>query len=435
MAYPTVIIEAGFTPTAPAIAGTDLILDDATFGKLDTGTLASDTTWTDISTYVQQGSITRPFTRQQGPLTVYQGGTCTLTLNNSDGRFDPANLSGPYVSAGVTQVRPMIPVRVRAVYNGTNYYLFSGYATSWIPPAENFGPNYDQVALACADAFRVFNGVQLATAGSVGAGEDTGARITRILTAAGWYSSARGSSVIATGDSTLQATTYGSDALSLMQLATDSEVGELYMDGQGRVTFRNRHAILTDARSNTAQGVFGGSPGTVHSAGTERECTLLSRPDDDTTLANDIQATRTGGTLQEAQDAASIATYLFARTYSRSDLLLQDDTTTLQWADYVLYLSKNDEFRFDEVTVTPGVDPDNLFPQVLGRELGDRIQVWKRPPNVTAYSKDLFIRGIEHQFTPLWWQTKWTTQNASRYSFFTLDNTTLGALDSNALAY
>jgi hypothetical protein len=220
-----------------------------------------------------------------------------------------------------------------------------------------------------------------------------------------------------------------------MQLATDSEVGELYMDGQGRVVFRNRQAILTDARSSTAQGVFGGLPGTVHPAGTERECALVSRPDDDTTLANDIQATRVGGALQEAQDPASESTYLFARSYSRSDLILQDDPTTMQWADYVLYLAKGDEFRIDEVTITPGVDPDNLFPQALGRELGDRVEVWKRPPNVTAYSKDLFIRGIDHQFTPLWWQTKWTTQNAARYSFFVLDDPILGVLDSNALGY
>ena len=33
------------------------------------------------------------------------------------------------------------------------------------------------------------------------------------------------------------------------------------------------------------------------------------------------------------------------------------------------------------------------------------------------------------------WVTVWTLQSASRYSFMALDNSTLGKLDSNALAY
>ena len=460
MTFPQLIIEAGFSPTSPAVASTDLLLDDPVYGLLDTGTLADDTEWTDISDYVQDGTVTRPFTRQQGPLTLYQGGTATFTLNNSDGRFDPQNLSGPYVSAGVTQVRPMIPVRMRAVYNGVTYYLFSGFATSWTPPPDNFGPNYDQTVLAAADAFRALTNINLATASAAGAGEDTGARITRILEAAGWYSSSRGQSVIDTGNSTLQATTFGASALSLMQLATDSEVGELYMDGQGRAVFRNRDAILTDTASGTVQGYFGSAGGSAGSgfllseaggfllsedgssllseAGTAvplLECTSLTRPSDDTTLANDVQATNVGGTLQEAMDSASVATYLFPRTYARSDLILQTDTDALNWANYVLYLAGNSEYRIDQVTITPGNDPDGLFPQALGRDFGDRIQVWKQPPGVAAYSVDLFVRGITHSFSPVWWQTTWDTQNADRYSFFVLGDAILGTLDDNALAW
>jgi hypothetical protein len=433
--YPQIIVEVAFPPTDPALMSTDLILDDVTFGLLGTGTLAASDTYTDITAYVQDGTTSRVSTRQQGPLTVYQGGTASFTLNNADGRFDPANLSGPYVAAGVSQVRPMVPVRVRAIYGGVTYSVFSGFATSWIPPAGNFGPVYDQTVLAVSDAFRIFNGVTIPASGAVGAGELSGSRIRRILAAAGWYASARGSSVIAGGNTAVQATTLGDTALNLMQLTADTEIGELYMDGSGRLVFRNRNAILQDTRSNTVQGVFGGVPGTSHSAGTELECTALARPDDDTTLANDIQATRVGGSLQEVQDAVSIATYLFPRTYARSDLLHNNDTDTLNWANYVSYLSADDEFRFDDVTITPGADPAALFPQALGRDLGDRIQVWKRPPGVTAYSKDLFVRGITHTFTPAWWQTVWTTQSAARYSFFVLDNATLGQLDDNALAF
>jgi hypothetical protein len=435
--FPQVIVEAGFVPTTPGTGNLTLLLDDGVNGLLDTDELAGADVWTDITTYVQSGTTTRTMTRQLGPLVQFQGGTATLVLNNSDGRFDPANLTGPYVAAGATQVRPMIPVRVRAIWDGTTYYLYSGFAISWTPPAENFGPAYDQTTLVCSDAFRAFTGTQLATLVSgVGASELSGARISRILLAAGWYTTAQGMSVISAGDSAMQATTYGSDALSLMQLTADSELGELYVDGQGRVVFRARRDVLQDTRSNTVQGVFGGSPGTSHPNGTEVEATLLARPDDDTTMFNDIQAQNVGSVnLQEVKDATAIAKYLFPRTYQRTDLILTTDTDALSWANYVGYLAAGDEFRFDQLTITPGVDPADLYPQVLGRELGDLIEVWKRPPGVTAYSKDVFVRGITHTFTPTWWQTVWDTQNAARYSFLVLDNATLGQLDDNALAW
>ena len=58
-----------------------------------------------------------------------------------------------------------------------------------------------------------------------------------------------------------QATSLGSDALSLLQLTADTEIGELYMDGTGSVVFRHRHAVLTDTRSITPQAVFGDAGG------------------------------------------------------------------------------------------------------------------------------------------------------------------------------
>src|SRR5258708_24560160 len=63
-------------------------------------------TWTDISTYVLHLDITRPSTRLQGPLWQYQAGPCRVVLDNSDGRFDPDNLAGPYTSA--TSLRQVV---------------------------------------------------------------------------------------------------------------------------------------------------------------------------------------------------------------------------------------------------------------------------------------------------------------------------------------
>jgi len=432
--FPQLITELSVITNSPVQTGTTLILNDATNGKLDTGTLGADETWTDISQWTRAGTVTRPSTREQGPLWSYQAGTMQVTLNNADGRFDPDNLGGPYVTGGASELTAMIPVRQRAMWNGTTYPLYWGFTDAWPDDGTNYGGRYAEVPLAATDGFKILAGINLAALGSpAGSGEDTGARITRILNSAGWYTGS-GYRQIATGNSTLQSTSYGDTALNLMQLATDSEVGELYVNGSGQVVFRNRLAILTDTRSNTAQATFGDNP-----AGGELAYTQLPRIRDDTTLANDVQATRTGGTLQEVTSAASIATYRFPRTYTRDDLLLQDDTTALQWAGFVLYISKDNEDRFETITISPLRDPQNLWKQSLGREIGDLNTIVRHTPGVASpVTKDCFIRGITHVWSvsPASWMTTWTLQDATKYgSFLTLDNATLGKLDSNALAY
>jgi hypothetical protein len=186
--------------------------------------------------------------------------------------------------------------------------------------------------------------------------------------------------------------------------------------------------------------VFGDTPGVSHPAGVELAVASIKRASDDTTVANDIQATiANGGVLQEVKDTASIAKYLFPRSYERSDLILQTNTDALNWANWVLYIGRGNENRFESISIDPQSDPYDLWPQCLGREIGDRIQIWTRPAGVSApIVKDCFIVGITHTFdaTKSQWLTTWTLQDASKYgSFLTLDNPTLGKLDSNALVF
>jgi hypothetical protein len=442
--WPGVIVEAGFTPAGPGTGVTDLILGDAVNGLLGTGTLGTSTVWTALNGYigdtpiVQAVTITRTSTRQQGPLTTYEAGTATIVLANSDARFSPENLAGPYVVSGQTQIRPMIPIRVRATWGSSAYTLFTGYVRSWTPPTAQLGPDYDYTVAQATDAFCVLAGVTIPLNGSpAGAGELSGARVNRILAAAGWYASPQGLTDIDAGQSTVQATTFGGTALSLLQLTADSEIADLYVRGDGAVVFRDRNAPFADTRSSVVQAVFGDTAGTVHPAGTELAYVDITRPDDDTTLANDVQATIDGGSnIQHVQDAASVARLIFPRSYERSDLILRTDADALGWAGYVLALSKNDESRFDSLVLQADGWPDDLFPQVLGREIGDRIQVWRDPPGMAAFSRDCFIRSITHTITVDGWTTEWGLQGAGRYTFLVLDDPVLGQLDnSNSLSF
>lgn len=589
--FPTVVIEASFTPGVPVPGASTLLLDDATFGLLGTGTLAAGNVWTDISAYALNMTITRPSSRVQGPLLAYQAGTASITLDNSDGRFDPDNLAGPYVAGGVSQIQPMVPIRISASFAGTFYPLFYGFADSWTESQVDYEGGYSEWVLSCTDGFKILAGITLAALGSpTGTGAATGARINDILNRAGWYTGTAYRQ-IAAGDSTLQGTTLGDSALNLMQIAVDSEIGQLYMGPAGAVVFLNRQALLTNPSSVTSQATFGDLPGGTASSlltgqdtgfeggtgnwGSPSNCTIASsavqahsgvnslaltsaaagamnarstttpassviqvdpgqllavsgwfragtvsqscrlqvnwydatgtfistftpppvtdnssgwtqqsytttavagassaviiasmittagageihyvddvtavlpelplaavgRALDDTTIANDVQATRVGGTLQEVSNAASEAKYLFPRTYTRDDLILQTDTDALSWASWVLSVSLSAEDRFDSVSIDPAAQPYDLWPQVLGRDMGHRITAVKRPLNVGAVTRDGFISGITHaaDFSAPSWLTTWTLQDAVKYSSFViLGDPVHGKLDANSLAF
>lgn len=437
--WPSVIVEGGFVTTSPVQPAGTFILDDLANGVLGTSMLGAGQDWSDLSSFARSGSVTRAATRQQGPVWSYQPGTASVVLNNKDGRFDPDNLSGPYVAAGITQLTARVPVRVRATWAGVTYGLFSGFANSWVPEdGGNYAGRYAEATVSAADGQRVLAGITLPAVSPSGAGTLAGNRVDSILDLAGWYTGAAYRD-LRPGHTAVQAYAGGDTAWNLMQAAADADIGELYVNGSGQVVFRDRRSILTDSRSNAPQAVFGDSIGTVQADGAEQAYRTVTRARDDATLANDVQATRAGGSLQQARDAASIARYLFPRSYARSDLILQDDATALNWAQWVLYVSKSDEDRFDSLVLFPLRDPASLWPQALGREVGDRVQVWRRPPGVSSpVVKDCFIRGISHQWSvsPASWVTTWTLQDASKYgSFLTLDNPTLGALGANALAY
>lgn len=375
--------------------------------------------WTDVSAYLQAPLVTaRLPERVESPIIRYEAGHATIRLKNSDRRFDPTNLSGPYVSGGKTQVRAMRPVRIRATWSAVTYNVFRGYADEW--NLEWFDPNYSVTTVPITDGFKVLAAKKRAAVSAVGAGEDTGARITRILDSAGWPSADRS---IATGNYTLQATTLEGKALDELRLAADSEIGELYVDGQGRLVFRNRDALLTDTRSTTVQVTLGQtSPAPF----------LATLNTDEATLWNEVVVQRTGGAVQTVSDSASVTEFT-AKTFERSDLILQTDSDVAKYAAWILYISKDPEERFDQIVINAHADPATLMPHVLGREIGDRIKIVRRniPGGGSDITREAFIRGISHEVGQATWTTTWILQSATKYgSFLILDHSTLGLLNS-----
>lgn len=384
-----------------ASGGTALIFGDATRGRFGTATFGGAAAFVDITDRVRSGSTSRGASRFEGVYARAEAGTAEVVLDNLDAALDPTNLDGPYVAAGETQVRPMRAWRIRA----DGFDLWRGFADSWDLTYPLSG--HDAVCtLRGTDGVKVLaNFDPPETAGAV---EDSGARVNRILDLAEWPDEDR---EVDTGVSTMQAASIAAPAWTELVLTADSEIGELYLSGAGKVVYRNRHALLTDTRSTTPQAVFGDAPG-------ELRYLDLDLSYDEGQLANLVRVGRVGGSVQTVEDAASQIAYL-VRTWDRSDLILNDDTEAAMYAAYVLELFKEPELRFERLTIDPTRDPENLYPVVLGLDIGDRITVRLRPPGrEDVVERDAIIRGIAHEFGPERWTTTWALQDALRFDQF-----------------
>jgi hypothetical protein len=381
-------------------------------------------TWTNVTLRAKRGITTRRgSSRVESPVIRYDAGTASCHVNNTDRRFDPTNLDGPYATGVRSKVTAMRPIRYRATWNAVTYDLWRGFIDKW--DVEHVADVYSEALVTATDGFKVLRNRRRPAVAPVGAGENAGARVSRILDSAGWPPGDRS---IATGNSTLQATDLEGEALAELQAVAESEIGELYIDASGRVVFRNRQALILDSRSNTVQATFG-----TNGVFTPARTKLVT---DDATLWNEIRAQREGGVEQVAGDAASQGEFL-VKTFPASGLLLQDDTAVAGYASWILYVSKEPETRFDFLEIHAHADPDELFPIVLSREIGDRIRIIRQPSGGgDPITRDCFIRGIAHQTTGATWVTTWQLQSATKYgSFLVLNNSNLGTLNDNALGF
>jgi hypothetical protein len=302
----------------------------------------------------------------------------------------------------------------RFTMNRMRFSLFRGFVDFWeVKWSMENGPLWSETVTPCSDAFKFLtNYGRVALEASVGAGEDTGQRIHRILDQVGWPAEDR---AIDAGDSVLQGTTHDGDALGEMQQAVESELGELYMDGSGKVVFRRRNAVLEEERSKVPQWVFGDDTTNPQ----ELPWSDLVVSYDSSQLYNLVEEAMVGGEVQSVQSAAS-RTRNLTFPFSRTDLLLTTDTEVLAHANMILAMSKDPELRFDALTVNAYKDPYRLFPAVLAIRIGDRLRIYRRPPGGgLPIIRDVIVRGIVHNVGQVQWETTFTLQSATKYSAVT----------------
>jgi hypothetical protein len=423
------IVEVGLAIGA-TVPTTTFIIGSASQGIIGTNLIGTANMLADLSDRKQEITVSRTSDRTAGPLITYNAGTATVKLLNMDGALDPyvleaAGLTGPGV---ILRLRYMLP-------SGTIQPVFYGFIDSWDPDATS--PLVGIVTITATDGFILLNQATDELVAPVGANETVTARVARVLDAMGWSAVLRS---LGTTSEIVQATSFGSPGLELIQDAVKAEIGEFYMQPDGVAFLRGRHAIQTDTRSATSQATFGSD----RAGG---EIPYVGRPLtawDKTQMHNRVKATIDGSTnVQIAQDPTSIGLYGTAYTVEESALKLTADSEALSWANYVLAADVKPTFRFSGITLNSALEQLGVptLDQQFGRIMGDRVTVVRRPPaqpyGSIVDTRDLYVQGISHAWNAKSKQTLTTfdLQPVSKLPFFVIGSATQGVIGQSVIAW
>ena len=415
MAAPTLRVFVDFDSDT-AFETNPLILGSATKGILGTNKLGSGTLPVEITSLVSAVSIRRGRNRITSK---FEFGEATVSLYDQNGDWNPTNPSGAYYPDLV----PLRQIIIYATYLGVDYYLFSGFITTYDNGFRQGNDDVSNVTLRCVDGFKLLAGSSISTVSGAPAGQSSGARVNAILDAITFPVSLRN---IDTGDSTLQADPGTSrTALEALQTVENSEFGGFYIDSLGDARFISRtNLIKAPATSLYSFSDLGG-------AITYTNAVVAF---DDTTILNSVSVTRSGGIAQTASDQTSINTY-FLHSGKRDGILVETDTEALNQAQGILATRKDPEVRIDSIQLNLYDDFNPDKPKAgVDLELLDGVTVTKAMPGNTSVTQKSLINGINHDITKSSWMTTLFTAEPL-LAGFVLDSAISGIIGTDVLAY
>ena len=392
------------------------VLDNATRGVLDGteftlgGERLFDITDRLVTCQVRRG--------KNEALDRIDAGVVSITVDNSDRRFDPLYENGPYFGQ-------LVPRR-SVIISSNDYPVFVGFI-------DDFDIQYEPgkqsvVRIDVSDAFSVLTNSALDefTPNS----ELSGARINTVLDRpeVDWPADLRdidaGNSVMLDAD-----VAEGTGTLEYLQLVANSEFGTLFLAKDGKITYRERNAVpntpdlvFTDeVVAGVYQGIQFADVNIVY--GSENLYNRISLENADLIPEQAF-----------AEDADSQALY-GPRVLNQSGLLIQDPTQLQFLADFLLARYKEPQYRFQTVTVVLDTLTTENQDKVLDLEIGDivliRFEPSDIPPAIEQYCR---IIGINHDWNPGSKNISFALERLD-FAIFILNDPVLGELDNDRLAY
>ena len=386
-------------------------------GILGTNVLADSASLiVDVSNVVDSVSTKRG---RSATADEFQTGTLTLRIVDQNGDFNPQNPSSPYFGF----LTPMRKVSISATYGGTTYPMFSGFITSYTTTTPRNANDVVYTTISAVDATRLAQNAQISTVTGATAGDLSGTRINQILNTIGWPASMRD---VDAGLTTLQADPgTARTALAALQTATNSEYGAIYVDASGSWTFQDR--LVTTAS-------IAGAPTVFNDNGSDISYFNAVWRTDDTLVFNQANITRTGGTVQNATNAASVEKY-FAHTYNQQNLLMQTDAVALDYARAYVASRAETSVRCDAIELDLYTDNYTAGTvAALDLDFFDPVTITTNQPGSSTLTKTLQVFGVAHRVTPNKWRTTFTTLEPVIDGFI-LNSDRYGILDTNVLSY
>jgi hypothetical protein len=421
MAVPNLTIQVSFDFSSGAQFGYPFTIGDEKYGVLGVSQLASNDVpipIVDLTDSVRQITITRGrnVIRDQ-----YEAGTAVIRVLDPDSNFNPQNVNSIYYP----YLTPLRKIRVSASYdNGLrsyNAFLFSGYTTEYryfYDQAEQMG----YVDIYVADAFRLFQLSQVTAVSGATAGQDTGTRIGKILDAINFPTNMR---TIATGNSNCIADPGDNrTALAALKNAEFSEQGALYCDGSGTIVFKNRNTVVSSIAATPTKFA---------------QNTALSQPYknlvfafNDQLIINQSQMTRSGGTMQFAENTASAIKY-FPHGYNQTDLVIDTDANALNIARTYVATRAETTIRVDAMTIDL-YDPDVSPLAILPLDYFSNVEITNVQPDGSTIVKTLQVQGLNWNITPNSMQVTVTTLEPITDGFV-IGSTERGIIGVSAMTY
>jgi hypothetical protein len=214
-------------------------------------------------------------------------------------------------------------------------------------------------------------------------------RIDRALDLAEWPDDLR---EVDAGNVALQSAELGVTALEHLQKVGETEFGLLFVDRTGKVRFIDRAAQFARMPDPA---IFGDDTDEIG-------YTAFVPDDGDDVIRNRATISRLNGVAKSDEDAASVLE--FGRfDYSLDGLLHRLDSFSEDYAGFVVAEYKDPRRRITALSLGPpvvGLEAD-LYPQMLGHDLGDAITVRNRPPGGgDPFEQVCVIEGIRHAGLP-----------------------------------
>jgi hypothetical protein len=392
------------------------ILDNDPRGKLDsvTYTLSGDRFF-DITDRLVSCQIARG---KNQALDRIDAGVVSITVDNSDRRFDPLYQDGPYYG----QLVPRRSVRITSNDKPVFVGLIDDFDIQYEPGKQSV------VRIDVSDALSVLANSELD--GFTPTSQLSGARVSAVLDRpeVAWPSDLReidtGNSVMLDND-----VAEGTGTLEYLQLVSNSEFGNLFLSKDGKVVYQERNAV-----PNTPDLVF--SDEIVAGAYTGIQFADVNIVYGSENLYNRIALSNADLIPEQAfaEDAESQVVY-GPRSLSQSGLLVQDPSQLQFLADFLLARYSQPQYRFETVTVVLDTLTTVNQDKVLDLEIGDIVQVRFEPSDIPpAIEQYCRILGIKHDWNPASKNISFALERLD-FAIFILDDAILGELDNDRLAY